>query len=241
MRLESAEHRQEKGRTRACRVTAWVGRFPCRGQEAPQCALTGILEVRPAGVKSNCFLEAGVIPTGPSFGDHPPTGRPMRSRAFFLFTALPIALAVAPSVVHSQSYVYRDCRDRYSASGTLYYSCSYDAEFAARARAAAARARAEASEAARWARSYSRSYASTVRADNRAWEASVARALRTSEARFRADEARIRANETRDRARERALERTREARERAQESRERARERAEDRARDQRYRYYNRW
>ena len=194
----------------------------------------GIVEDRSAGVKSNCFFDAGVIPYRSVIRrSFPPTGRPMRSRAFLLFTALPIALAVAPSVVHSQSYVYRDCRDRYSASGTLYYSCSYDAEFAARARAAAARARAEASEAARWARSYSRSYASTVRADTRAWESSVARALRTSEARFRADEARIRANETRDRARERALERTREAR-------ERARERA-DRARDQRYRYYNRW
>jgi hypothetical protein len=158
----------------------------------------------------------------------------MRSRAFLFFTALPIALAVAPSVVHSQTYVYRDCRDRYSASGARYYSCSYDPEIAAQARAAAARARAEASEAARWARSYSRNYASTVRADARAWESSLARALRTSEARVRADEARIRANETRDRARERALERSREVR-------ERARERAEDRARDQRYRYYNRW
>ena len=45
MRLESAEHRQEKGRTRACRITAWVGGFPCRGQEAPQCALTELSKI----------------------------------------------------------------------------------------------------------------------------------------------------------------------------------------------------
>ncbi len=146
----------------------------------------------------------------------------MRSRAFLLFTAFPIALSMAPSVLHSQTYVSRDCRDRYSASGSRYYACSYDPEVAARARADAARARAEAREDAARARSYAQRYAS----DARAWDVSVARAIRTSEARSRVSEARIRADENRLRASERARE---------------ARERAADRARDRRYRYYNRW
>ena len=195
----------------------------------------GILEDRSTDVKSNCFSNAGVKR---SRVRHPAiiytTGKPMRSRALLLFTALPIALAVAPSVLHSQTYVYRDCRDRYSASGSRYYSCSYDAEVAARARADAARARAEAREDANRARSYAQRYASAARADARAWDLSVARAVRTTEARVRANETRIRANENRLRATERA----REARERTA---DRARDRADERARDRRYRYYNRW
>jgi hypothetical protein len=41
MRLKSAEYRQEKGQNK-CAVAGWVGGFPCRGQEAPQCALQAV-------------------------------------------------------------------------------------------------------------------------------------------------------------------------------------------------------
>ena len=176
---------------------------------------------------------------GPSSAAHPTRGRPMRSRAFLLFTAFPIALSVAPSVLHSQTYVYRDCRDRYSPSGSRYYGCSYDSEMAARARADAARARAEARQDAARERSYAQRYASVARADARAWDLSVARAIRTSEARVRANEARIRASENSTRARERALEARERSAERARDRARDARERAADRARDRRY--YNRW
>ena len=200
----------------------------------------GIVEDRSANVKSNCFSSAGVKC---SRVRHPPliptSGRPMRSRAFLLFTAFPIALSVAPSVVHSQTYVYRDCRDRYSASGSRYYACSYDPEMAARARADAARARAEAREDAARERSYAQRYASVARADARAWDLSVARAVRLTDARIRADEARFRASENSTRAREHALEARERSAERARDRARDARERAADRARDRRY--YNRW
>jgi hypothetical protein len=41
MRLKSAEYRQEKGQNK-CAIAGWVGGFPCRGQEAPQCALQAV-------------------------------------------------------------------------------------------------------------------------------------------------------------------------------------------------------
>ena len=49
-RLKSAEHRLEKG-SRCGYEPSWVGEFPCRGQEAPQSALT-VVSVRSARVSS---------------------------------------------------------------------------------------------------------------------------------------------------------------------------------------------
>jgi hypothetical protein len=160
-----------------------------------------------------------------------------------LISALPLALFVAPSVVHGQRIVYRDCYDRYNSYGVRYYGCSYDPDIAARAREAAARAReasararTEAREAANWARSYARSYSY----DTRAWERNLERArLRAIDTRIRNEQ---RAAELRERSRERAAESRERARERAAELRERSRERAaEARERALRNRYYHRW
>jgi hypothetical protein len=163
----------------------------------------GILEDRSTDVKSNCFSNGGVKR---SRVRHPAlistTGKPMRSRALLLISALPVALSITPSLAHGQRVADRDCRDRYTSYGSRYYDCSYDATIAARAREAAARARAEAREDANWARSSERRLASAVRADTRGWERSISR-IRVQ------NDSRIRANESRIHLRERALDRER--------------------------------
>lgn len=70
----------------------------------------------------------------------------MRTRLLALAALLPIALVVVPPA-QAQRLAFDGCRGRLRS-----YSCSYDRELAARARADAARARAEARQAAREAR-----------------------------------------------------------------------------------------
>ncbi|MEP6494232.1 MAG: hypothetical protein ABJF01_16235 [bacterium] len=91
----------------------------------------------------------------------------MRARALVL-SILPIALAIAPSVVHAQRAVYRDCWDRSTWRGSMSYTCSRDAELAVSERRAAAAARSEARAIASAARTQSRAASVAMRAEARA-------------------------------------------------------------------------
>jgi hypothetical protein len=216
MRLKSAEHRQEKGEHDPAGHDTWVGKFPCRGQEAPQSALIELSKIsrRPSRSRRSVNLGHGseaqtvfAMPLSNLEDIISTTGKRMRTRAFVLSFILPTALTLAPSLAHGQRYVYRDCGDRYTWSPSR--GCSYQADVAREARQAAERARAAAREDA----SRARAYASAARVDAMRLSRDISRQVSrdverdVSRARFRADEMRDRMQERRDRDRLRAEER----------------------------------
>jgi hypothetical protein len=98
-------------RTRACRVTAWVGGFPCA--DGRPSALRRILERSLDRRPSNCFRTGCQTQRGPSSGDHLHHGNTCAFKALLLITAANRAL---DSASFARSTSDRDCRDRYVVS-----------------------------------------------------------------------------------------------------------------------------
>jgi hypothetical protein len=205
----------------------WVGRFPCRGQEAPQRALTELSVGQAGGSRTGDGRRAtgdGRRATGDgrrATGDgrratrtklpwalsdqmSSANGLFMRTRKAVFISLASTVLFAAPSLAGAQRVVTRDCGDRYS---SRYTDCRYEVE----------RARAE-------QRAAIRERADRVRERNR-WDAIVRQA-----------KTQARSYDLAERSRQRAADRVERARVTTEQREERARERRDQLSRERRYR-----